>query len=429
MQQGAAPTSRRSTGPAGRDQAGAGGRRTPPNASGRSARPRLAPAGARIGPISLAALVAWQVVIALLLFGLRDPGWILIVALLALVLVAAVTLVPWHGRLLGHWLGVWSGFRRRADAAGSAPYDPMLGPLREWLPELTVTSTASRTGTPIGVVYDGSGYSAVLAPEIEDLITATGPAPIPLQALAGLGSMDRIRFTSVQFVVRTTPAPVPRLRAYAGQLATSYDEINSVGAPAMSSWWLGLRYDPSVAVGALGVGADDTEAVARELRSSVTWTSSVLSSSGLPCRPLDEPGVREVLALTSGAQVDAAPPHGVRRTSETWSVWTGDQMSHVTGWVRDWPSDGLAGMTRLLGALAAAPADSATAALTFSWPAGRAMRVSAYVRVSARDVEDARKAFGVVQRTARTFGCRVIRLDGEHLRGLLATIPFGGGDA
>lgn len=377
----------------------------------------------------LGPLIAWQVGLAGVALGYAYGGVTLIVGIVVLLAVAAATLFWWGGRPLWRWFGVWNAHRKRNSAARpGAPHDPALAPIREWLPDLAVTAVAGRRGQPdVGVVYDGSGYTFVLGASTEELISSADPVGIPLGALANLGDAEGIRIASAQLIVRTFPAPSPALGAYGAQLAQSYTEINTAPAPATVAWWVAVRLDPGVAGTGLTLDGEDAEAMRRGLRTSIGWATKVLSSSGLPCRPLGENELREVLALT--LSID---PHYIpqsvrnRRTAETWRGWKCDGIAHATGWVRSWPRSGLAAAPRLFAAMAALPF-AATAALTLSWTPENVIRTSTFVRIGAENPKHARAAFKQLSKYASRGKVSLARLDGEHVPGVLATIPLGVG--
>src|SRR5690606_27798532 len=222
-------------------------------------------------------LVAWQVGIGMLALGVAYGGPLLIVGVVVLLVVAAFTLLWVNGRPLWRWLGVWRAHRARgARARPGAPHDPALAPLREWLPELELTSVAGRRGgTDVGVIHDGSGYVFLLGPSTEDLISSADPVHIPLKALANLGEAEGVRLTSAQLIVRTLPAPNPILGEYGAQIAQSYHEINTAGAPAIVAWWIAVRLEPGVAGSSLTLDGEDLDAVRRALRTAVGWSTKV----------------------------------------------------------------------------------------------------------------------------------------------------------
>ncbi|HEY6738614.1 MAG TPA: type VII secretion protein EccE [Actinopolymorphaceae bacterium] len=387
--------------------------------------------GRHLGPLPLTPVVAWQVALGVLVIGLAaDHVVTSIVGGAAVVLVAVLTLVPAGGRPLWRWLRVWRAARSRAKKAGPAlPHDPSLVPLREWLPELELASVAGKRGADeVGVLYDGLGYTVLLGPDREDLIASADPVTIPLAALASVGEAEGVRLTSAQLVVQTQPAPVAALGNFGGHLAASYTEINTEAAPASVSWWIALRLEPSRDGTALTLDGEDAEAVRRALRTIVAWATKVLSSSGLPSRPLAKSEVREVLALTLGVDPHHRPTSlKARRTAESWKLWTCDGASHITGWVRSWPRAGLPGMSKLLAAMAGLPVRASTASLAVSWAPDETLHWSGYVRVAADNPKVARAAYRQLAKQAGRAKVGVSRLDGEQLPGVLATIPLGGG--
>lgn len=424
----ARPPARRANAPA-RKQGGKQKRSegaSPPRATARVVRSYP---GRRIGPLPLGPLVAWQVGLGTAALGFAYGGPALIVGVAVLVAVVAATVIWWGGRPLWRWFGVWTAYRRRnAAAKPGAPQDPALAPLREWLPDLALTSVAGRRGQPdVGVAYDGSGYTFLLGPSSEDLISSADPVNVPLRALADLGEAEGIRVASAQLVVRTFPAPSPALGAYGAQLAQSYNEINTAPAPATVAWWVAVRLDPGVGGTGLTLDGENVDAMRRALRTSIGWATKVLSSSGVPCKPLGETELREVLALTMSVDPQYIPQSvRTRRTAETWRGWKCDGIAHATGWVRSWPRAGLPGASRLFAAMAALPV-AATATLTLSWTPENMVRASTFVRIGAESPKQARAAFKQLTKLASKVRVGLVRLDGEHAPGVVATIPLGVG--
>jgi type VII secretion protein EccE len=404
--------------------------RRPTNARHRLARSYL---GRHLGPVPLGPLICWQLALGLLVVGIVRGGLLLVLGLLAVVVVAVFTLIPVNARPLWRAIGVWMAFNSRGSRAQIAPpHDPELAPLREWLPELELTSIVGKRGGPqIGVCYDGSAYVVVLGPDGEDLISSAEPVNVPLRALADVGQAEGVRLASAQLVVRTVPAPAPTLGPYGAQLAESYHEVNQMAAaPALVSWWIALRLEPSWSGSSFALESDDEDGIRRGLRRAAAAATRVLSSSGLPCRSLDENEFRDVLELTTAADPRQVPPAArVRRSKETWLTWACDGSAHATAWVRRWPSRGLPSMAQLLGAMAGLPALSATASLTLSWPPEHEVRCAAYVRLTADSPRNARAGLDHLSRGLTRNGFGLTKLDGEQLPGLLATIPLGGAPA
>ena len=390
--------------------------------------PRTYP-GPHLGPIPVATLVAWQVAVGLVLAGVAYGGVLLLVGAAALLVVAALTVLWFNGRPLWRWIRVWLAYRsRNAKASAGPPHDPALAPIREWLPRFELASIAGRRGgRTVGVAHDGSGYVVVLGPDREDLIASADPVHIPLRALASLGEAEGVRLASAQLIIRTLPAPAPTLGPYGAQLGGSYSEISAGTTPSVMSWWVALRLEPASGGTSVTLDGVDADAIRRALRASVGWATKVLSSSGLPCRPLEESELREILSLTLSIDPQHVPTsRRDRRTSESWRGWTCDGAAHVVGWLRSWPKTGIPGFSRVLAAMAGLPILSGVASLSFTWSPDNTVRCSSFVRVSAENPKAARTAFRQLSKASGR-GISLARLDGEQFPGLLATIPLGGG--
>lgn len=385
--------------------------------------------GRHLGPVPVATLVAWQVAIGLIVAGIAYGGVLLLIGAAVLLIVAALTVMWFNGKPLWRWIRVWLAYRSRNAKAGvGPPHDPALAPVREWLPRFELASVAGRRGgRTVGVAHDGSGYVVLLGPDREDLIASADPVHIPLGALANLGEAEGVRLASAQLIVRTLPAPSPTLGPYGAQLGASYAEISTGATPAVMSWWVALRLEPGRDGTSVTLDGSDPDAVRRALRACVSWATKVLSSSGLPCRPLEEAELREVLALTLSIDPQHVPTsRRERRTNETWRGWTCDGIAHVSGWLRSWPRTGMPALSRVLAAMAGLPVLSATASLSFTWSPENTVRCSSFVRVSADSPKAARTAFRQLSKASGR-SISLVRLDGEQYPGVVATIPLGGG--
>jgi type VII secretion protein EccE len=146
-----------------------------------------------------------------------------------------------------------------------------------------------------------------------------------------------------------------------------------------------------------------------------------LSATGLTVRPLDEPSVRAVLALsaTPPAALGAPAPRGVER----WTHWECGTV-HVGYEVRAWPPDRL---LALLTAVLAPPALAAVVAITFRGSDSGRSSLSGTVRLVAADAQAARAAGRAVQKAVEFHGGGLHRLDGRHAAAVVATLPLGGG--
>jgi hypothetical protein len=76
-------------------------------------------------------------------------------------------------------------------------------------------------------------------------------------------------------------------------------------------------------------------------------------------------------------------------------------------------------------ALAAVPALSVTTAAVLTCENGGPMRLTATVRVAMSPGADETAVTEAVRTAAESCGARLIRLDGEHAAGVLATLPLG----
>lgn len=189
--------------------------------------------GRRVGPLSLISLLAWQLTIAgVVVTAVVAPGE-LVVALLAFVLVIVLTVVRSGGRSLARGLNVRRRLAaRRRAARGSActqgfplaQHDALV-PFLYLRPDLSVDVASARSGDPVGVIGDGSGFTAVLAPANEPVVPSMRPTSVGIGTLADLCDPDGVGVDSVQLVVRVLPAPAAASAAAVSGLARSYRQV------------------------------------------------------------------------------------------------------------------------------------------------------------------------------------------------------------
>ena len=128
----------------------------------------------------------------------------------------------------------------------------------------------------------------------------------------------------------------------------------------------------------------DVDAVSRALATTVGWATKVLSLSGLPCRPLDESELREVLDLTLG--VDAQRATGApreRRTTESCGLELRTALPTSAAGCGAGPGRDRS-LSRLLAAMAGLPVQSAVASLALTWVLDRTVRTTTFVRAGRR---------------------------------------------
>jgi type VII secretion protein EccE len=355
-------------------------------------------------------LIAWQVTAALVVVAAAEGGPERLVlggiALAGLVLTA----LRWRHRWAYQWLATSWALRRGRRAPAGLPSGH--GPSWPGLPAIKVRPARIRGGGEAGVVYDGDGFAAVIAVTPEP----DGPPVtlLPVKALTSLLDPADPVVSAVQFVVHADLAS-----GDAGSVpAASYRSLGYHRVPRSESAWIALRHDPAssrYAAEAAGSARDIHTSLTRALAGRGSRALDLVGGQRLRGRLMDTAGMRELLA----AALPGAPGPGA---GQHWGSWDHAGRQHITYWLRRWPPGGLAALER---ALTDVPALSLTCAVVMSRVGGRRLGLTASVRITAGPDADIRAVSQAVAAAAASCGARLVRMDGEHGAGVLATLPLG----
>jgi len=362
---------------------------------------RRAPLGVRAGQI-----VAAQLAIALLLVAWGRGVLIPFAAGLAAVVLVCVAWI----RIRGRWLFEWStiGLRfltgRRSLAPATEP-DALI----DLLAPGTTMATAELAGASAAVLSDGYGLTAVLEiGESAELLTDDPQAlPTPASLLPAPGAETPPM--RVQLLLAGAPAPVPG--AGGGIPATSYRQLTDGRL---------LRHERALlAVRVLRAAGWTDEELHRALSSAVRKIRRRLGP--VPTRPLGESAALRVIAEL--AHYDATAP-----VQESWQSIQLGGLWQTTYRLHQWTDPQMESARRLVPRMLALPAMATTVSISAGpWPAGSAdtVPVDLTVRLAAANSVDLATAVQALRRllAAERFGGQ--RLDGEHLAGMAATLPFG----
>ncbi len=360
------------------------------------------------------AIEAAVVGVALLILA-RSYVWAGLLALLIVVL-----LIPIRGHSIPGWGRQWLRFVRRKPSPkvrDDVPQD--LVPLAEWVPGLTVSqTTAGRTGD-LGVIADGTAWTAVLALASDDDLLADKGEKIDLDALSGLTVQDDIVFAGVQVVTYTVPAPTTVLLGGTSLAPQAYLEISQQPPPpTMRRTWLCLRLDPRLCLEAVALRGASHDGIYGTLRFGLHRVQSALKRQGIETRALSPVEIYEVLSLTSGSGADT----GEHRSRESWNSWHCDGLVHTGRMVRRWGKTASAGYQALQEAISQAPVLFAITSytLTPTRPAFGGIRL-----VTPNDEAAAGAAAYIENALAGevSFGSS----SGNQVPTMLATVPLGKG--
>lgn len=353
-------------------------------------------------------LVLAEVGAAALMTGVAVGGvWLIAGAVGAAVFVALAVLPVrrrWLYQVAASWLSLL-GRRRRA-----ARYDGLAGMLGDYEVE---TVAAGRHGIALGVVHAGTTWCLPLVLGLDGVFN--DDAPVPVDLLTGLLSIEDVSLSSVRLLTLTAPAQLP---AYAPP------------GPAAPMTPLAARYclltlDTRRAADAVAARGGTQAAVHQILRRCAQHAEGVLSRAGVSVRRLDERAVKALFAAWMGPQTPTAgrdAPGSVEswrdvRVAGTWST-----VFAVTG-------DGADLSERVARLAAAAPTPVVATTLLLRRVGDRGdIEASLLMRLSGPGSVSEPGAVDWLSRFASTFGLIVQRLDGEQGPLLRATTPVGIGE-
>ncbi|MGA4670506.1 type VII secretion protein EccE [Propionibacteriaceae bacterium Y1923] len=363
--------------------------------------------------------LGWEIVIiAVVLFALTGTmrGYIIAGVIAGVALLVGV---PVKGRSLIGWAANLAGYLKRGREQVSEPADmPVdLVPLAQWVPGLTVNQTRSAQGAEVGVVTDGRSWTGVLALNSDDVLVADSGEKIDLDALSGLTRQDDIVFAGLQVVTYTVPAPVQVLFPVGSPAPGAYSEVSGGDAPpAVRMTWLCVRLDPRLCLEAVARRGASTDGIYATLRFGMHRVQAALKRQGIVTRTLTPLEIYDVLSLTSGS----TPDHGAERSSEGWSTWQCDGLTHTGRHVRSWGKNRSIGYQSLLQALNHAPVLFAVTSFTLD----AASRATGAVRLAAPTAELAQAAVNNLAE-ALPSSVKLSFGGGAQVPTMLATVPLG----
>ena len=274
-------------------------------------------------------------------------------------------------------------------------------------PGVAVPSPVGRpdAGDPAAMIVDGLGLTAVL--ELADPTNLLVEDQPPLPAVTSLLPPPEVEHPPVRIQVLLAGAPAPAQRSGRGTPATSYRQLTDGRLLAYGRALLAVRV-----LRADGWAEDDLR---RALSGLVRKLPRRLG--GMPVRPLGD-------AAAARAIAEFAHDDGATGAREGWASLRMGGLVQATYRLDRWPGPGNEASGRLISRILSLPAAATTVALT----AGPHPRVTAiHVRVAAHDTAGLAVAGNALRRLMSAEQAHARRLDGEHLDGLAATLPFGGG--
>ncbi|OYN92742.1 type VII secretion protein EccE [Parenemella sanctibonifatiensis] len=337
----------------------------------------------------------------------------------AVAVVTALLFVPIRGRSLIERIRLRLAYARRRpdDVDADVPGD--LVPLAQWVPGLSVAQTHTGHGEEVGVITDGTAWTAVLSLTADDQLLADRGADLDLERLAHLTVQDDVVFAGVQIVTYLVPAPTSLLLGEDSAALGAYREIlRQQPPPSVQRSFLCLRLDPRLCMEAVARRGATDDGIQATLRFGLHRVQSVLKRQGVETRALSPIEIHEVLSLTAGA----GPEHEQQRTREAWSEWHCDGLVHRGRAVRNWGRNASIGYGALLESIAGSPVLFALASYTFS----PTSRPSGGVRLVTTEAAEADRAVAHVESHLNN-RLRFAPAGGQQVPMMLATVPLGRG--
>jgi type VII secretion protein EccE len=365
------------------------------------------PRRGRLFGIRTGQLVATQVAVVALVVGAIIGVVGLAVAALPALVILVLTWLRIRRRWAFEWLGIAMRYNGRKHAApvGGAPTA-----LLEFVAPGARMTQADLAGDPAAMIVDATGVTAVL--ELGDpagLLAEVLPMlPSPASLLPPAG----VEHPPVRIQLLLTGVPSPALWAGGGMPANSYRQLTEGRLLGHSQALLAVR---------VLFAEGFTEA---DLRQALSGLVRKLPRrlGGVPARPLGEAAAIRVIA-------ELAHDNNRAAVEEGWPGLRIGDLAQATFQLHRWPDMRIETSRRIVARMLALPAAATTVAITAGPRAALngAPRVELAVRVAAPDAASLSTATQALRKVLSSEGAHAQRLDGEHLDGLLATLPLGGG--
>jgi len=365
--------------------------------------------------------------------GLR-PGQLIGLELVAMAAGVALTLRgPDRWALgavavLGFWLAVsrrrhrpayeWLFMAWKFRQATKARLNPT-SRSRSCLPAVDVDGVQVRSGAEAGVAHDGEGFAVIVA--VMPRPDSPPVTELPVAALATMLEPPDSLVTGVQVVIHSDCAGSD----VASGPAAAYRSLGYHRIPRSQSTWIVLRHDPAVSgfvVSAVGTPREVHSSLVRSLAGRGVRTSDLLGQLGLQAHLTEAEAARDVLASGVLSPNPGRDREADARSSHRWRSWHSGTRGYITYWLRRWPAGGIGALQQ---ALSAVPAFSVTTAIVATRVDAGQIGLTTTVRVGiAPGVKDSVVAAGVA-RAAASCGAHLVRMNGEHAAGVMATLPLG----
>jgi type VII secretion protein EccE len=389
-------------------------------------RPRSLPRPGTVLALHVAQIVAWQVAIIGIVLAVKQPLGRMVPLLAGAVVLLAITVPRSSGRWVYQWLGVRLRYLTRRRQHTVPVRDSGAGLMSPFLRGVQL-ETIKVDDVERALLSHAGGLSVVLqlAPVdggalIEPAVTV--PPPSVLLPLSDEGGPPM----SAQLIVQTTPAP--GVYGGHGMAAQSYHALARGRIPARRRSWIALQVLRSPA------DTDDADLRAT-LVLAVARLQRRLTRVAMQGHVLDETQLNADIAVLSGAET-VWPDNGpaVVRFLEQWTSWRAGAHAQVTYRLLEWPDLSAETGREFFDQLVTMPSVATTTGIAArragnpapeGSPEGSDLELEAALRVSVPS-EQADQLSMQLRELAARHGVRVQRMNGEHVFGLAASLPFGG---
>lgn len=270
------------------------------------------------------------------------------------------------------------------------------------------------------LIRHAGGLTVVLAlvPSSSAMVGDTRPVVPALGELLPAGD-DGGPAVTVQLIVHEVPA---HCATADDAPAASYAALTGGTVPAQRRCWTVLHAPTT---------ADDHAAdeLPRALANAVRRVRRKLRKAGIDGQVLGPEALRQdILALTGldlTAEADASEQDGAPVIRERWRTWSVGSRVQTTFELQQWPNLADPAARDVLNRCASAGALATTVAVA-ARRAGDDVELQMVVRLTLSDDEAVPAATTALEQLADQAGARVLRLDGEQVFGVAASLPLGG---
>ncbi|MGW0434901.1 type VII secretion protein EccE [Micromonospora sp. NPDC003197] len=386
------------------------------------ARPR--PLRSGMGTFHVAQLLGWQAAGAAGLAAYQHSVMATAAVSAGAALTLAPTLIRLHGRWAYQWLPLWLRYRFRSHRLPTSGGNQALN-LLSFVESSAALDTLDIDDQSVALIGHRGGLSAVFELEPADGSLVVGrPQPIPSPAELLPAVDDESPSITVQLLIHVAPAP--RVTLGPGVVDRSYRELTNGDVPAHRRVWVVLQ---AARTPDFYSDADLRPALA----SAIRRTRRRLQRDRITARLLNRDELLAAVGYLAELppQADKGNVYGAASNRilarEGWQTWWTEQVpqsSHrLVQWPRmPWQIDSL---LRQLPTLASVVSVAVTRDPNRTSP-GDDVAVEVGLRIIARDAKTLAAGNQALAEAVRRDGGRTERLDGEQVRGLAATLPFGG---